>query len=111
MQHIPEGFGMHQAVLDGYFEHRSQLRVAFVWLAQGLVYRFVQLVAYGMHVGGNFITLRPVRRSIGRQSAADRIDAKRKQLIKGTLERPYAKCSFGEQVPVKRFQMSDIENN
>src|SRR5580700_5925574 len=53
----------------------------------------------------------PVARLIGRQTPIDRIDAKRKELIKLRVERTEAGNVRSQEIPIKCFQVTDIEDN
>ena len=62
-------------------------------------------------VSPHLLDTRPVGGLIVGQVAFPGVDAEREQLVKGLLERGHVKSLPANQVPVKGFQMTQIEND
>src|SRR5581483_11633669 len=82
MKHVRQRFGVHQAVLDGGFQHELEVRVAFVGMLQRVFDGGIQKLADALVVALDLRAARPVRRQILRQAAADWIDAESEKLVK-----------------------------
>src|SRR5579863_6470697 len=110
MQHVTEGFRMHQAMLDRHFEQAA----IFETRERGIVGGFsaklgVQPVAQPLFVSHYALYSWPVPGLIRRQAALDRIDPESEQLVKVRIERLQAK-RFAKQIPIEGFQMAKIKN-
>jgi hypothetical protein len=73
--------------------------------------RFVERLSRFGNICADHVQDWPVPRVIGRQAAADRINAEREQPIKLRMKRPETQRAFAQKIPVERLQMSDIEND
>ena len=104
MQQIRQRLRVHVAMFDHDVEQFVDARVL----------RFakcgVQFVAHLIAVAIEHLDRRPVARLIARQFAVDRIDAEREQVVQ-CLARIRQLEFRREQVPVERFQMSDVEHH
>src|SRR2546430_8310908 len=78
---------------------------------QRMLDRAVQLLAQTPVVAFDLFARRPIRRGVRWQSAAHRVNAKRKQVVERPLKRPQPKRALREQVPIKSLDVSNIENN
>src|SRR5437660_371130 len=59
----------------------------------------------------NLILRRPIRRLVIWQTAANWIDTKGEETVEFRMEAPQAKDSVAEQIPVKRFEVTYIEDD
>ena len=98
-------------MLYGHFQHFRQLRMPVQWASQRARNSLIQLVLQSFGIEIHFVALRPIRRLVCRQAAADRIDAKRKKLIEERMKRLQAKGALPEQIPIESFDVSDIKND
>src|SRR6202162_2754226 len=73
--------------------------------------RRVQVAAQPLIVLLDFLARRPVSGLIRRQAAAHRVDAKRKEVIKGRMKRLQPERALRQQVPIESFHVSNIKNN
>src|SRR5438105_6704696 len=97
MQHVGEGFRMHQPMFNGHVEQLAEAE-SVVRLRQGRyvesgVERFANaanVIAHGFHRW-------PVSRLIGRQSAIHRINAKGKQVVEIRMGRQIGRASCRER--------------
>ena len=112
MQHVTQRLGMHQPMLDRHvrqqLRRKSALRrVRQINLLEPIIDCLPQPPIVLTHLGDR----RPVARLIGRQSAADRINSKRKQTIELWIEGLNPQQPLAQQVPVEGFQMTYIKND
>ncbi len=82
-----------------------------IWLKIELFKIRVESAADLTYVFADGIQRRPVRRHISWQSAANRIDAERKQPIKTRIDALHSEDAAVQKIPIKRLQMSDIKND
>src|SRR5579883_2605302 len=111
MEHIGERFRVHEAVLDGDFEHGGELGMAFGGMGERLLDCEIQLVANAADVALDFLAAGPIGWCIARETAADGIDAEGEELIKGAVKGREAKGAAGEQVPVEGLHMTEIKDD
>ena len=111
VQHVSQRFRMHQAMFDGHVEHLQRVRMAFLGPLQRMFDGAVEFFAHALLIAGHFRQRRPILRWVRGQSAADGIDAERKKFIKSPVERAQTKGALREQVPVKRLDMANVEND
>src|SRR5207302_3087349 len=112
MQHIGQGFGMHQAVFDGHLEEEAILqerlgRVVERSELQTCVERLPQPVLVRLDLRPPW----PVRWLVSGYFAAYRINPKGKQPIELLVKRVQPKHIAAQQVPIERFQMSEVEDD
>jgi hypothetical protein len=71
----------------------------------------VQLALQSLIVSIDFFPLRPIRWLVGRLSAVNRVNPKRKKLIEQRMKRLQPKRPLPQQVPIESFHVSDVKNN
>src|SRR5579863_4542618 len=98
-------------MFDGDFDHREQQRMPLGRIRECACDRSVQFLTQTLVIRIDFFALRPVRRLIRRQSSAHGINPKREQLVECLVERLQSKRSLREQIPVERFNVSNIKND
>lgn len=86
MEHVGESFSVHQAVLDGGFQHGQKLGMALTGTRQGIVNRGIQLRAQPRVVFIHFAARGPIARLIGRQAPIDGVDPESEQAVKRFVE-------------------------
>src|ERR1700731_5205921 len=99
MKHVSQGFGVHQAVLDGHVEQGAQRKSIGPWwnrIRQRLLKFFIQNHANFLDVIMYLGKGRPIRRLIGRKATAHRIDAKSKQAVELRMKTLKPEHSLGE---------------
>src|ERR1700685_2716880 len=111
MQHVRQRLRMHQPMLDRNFDHREQQRMPFRRIGKRSRDRPIQFIAQSLVVRIDLFALRPVRRLIARQSSADWVDSKRKQLIECLVKRLQPERPLRQQIPVERFDVPNVKND
>lgn len=111
MNHIGEGLGVHETVLDGDFEHGGQLGMTLGWMSERFVDGGIQLAANAGYIAVDFIAPRPIGGSVLGETAVNGIDAEGEESIEGALKRREAKRAVAEQVPVESFNVAEIKND
>jgi osmoprotectant transport system ATP-binding protein len=101
VQHVSQGFRVHQAVLDRHAEEP-----VIVSATQAAVHRFPNASAVLAYLR----FARPVLRLILRQITSSRIDAKGKETVERRIERVHFEQVGADQIPVKRLQVSEVED-
>src|ERR1700736_544326 len=85
MQHVGQGLDMHQAMLDRDVEESVEWKTVTattVGFETSVRQLLVESPPNSVHVVAHCVERRPVRRLVGRQSAANGIDTEGKQAIK-----------------------------
>jgi hypothetical protein len=101
---------MHEPMLNGNVQQSVESEA--IALAPCIAHQLVvEGIADLANVLADTIERGPVRSLIGRQSSPDWVDAKGKQSIKLWMETSQAKHVLVQKIPVKRFQVADIEDN
>src|SRR5271155_1394465 len=114
MQHVSQSFKMHQPVFDGHLKQSSQRETV---AGRGNISEissrqlFVQRAAGSVHIVVHIAQGRPIRRNVGRQTSAHGIDAESKEPVKLGLHTLQTEDTIPEQIPVERFEVSDIKDN
>src|ERR1039457_3614104 len=103
MQYVGEGFGVHQAMLDGHV-HQFLGGVPGSKREGG-----IQRAAHARIVIAHFTFGGPVRGPIRWQIAGAGIYAEREQLVEAGMKCGHIE-SGAEQVPIERLQMAEIED-
>jgi hypothetical protein len=113
MEHVGQGFGVHEPVLDGHVE--QSIKSEAIGQRSVKVGHGVEFVVEGRsdccYVVVDVFDGRPVRRQIGGQPAADRIDAKGKQLVEVGVKTLDSEHPFVEQIPVESLEVPDVKND
>ena len=100
MEKVGQGFGVHQAMLNGDVEERGGY----------LVNQSVEGGPDSRIVAADIVLAWPVGWLIGGQTVASGINAEGKQLVEFRMERLDAEGLAGNQIPVEGFQMAQIED-
>src|SRR5579863_1894366 len=114
MQHIGQGFEVHQPVLNRHMQKRAQRKTVAcgrIKLKESSRKLFVETYAGSHYILAHIIEVRPIRRHVGGQAPLDRVDAEGKKPIMLRMYALHAKHAISYQVPVERFEMSDIKND
>jgi hypothetical protein len=114
MQHVSQSFEMHQPVLDGYIEQSSQGKaVTSFGITSEISARelFVESRPGSVHITVHMIERRPISGNVSGQASVDRIDAEGEQPIQFGLRTLQSEDAIPEQIPVERFEVSDIKND
>jgi hypothetical protein len=102
VQHVGEGFGVHQAMFDGHVQQFLRDIAGSPSQAR------IQIAAHTRIVTPHLFGGRPIRGLVRGQIGRIRIDAKRKQPVE-----PGMKCRHiqraAQQVPIERLQMAEVE--
>ena len=110
MEHVREGFGVHQTMFNRDFENQSILEIfgSFkVSFFEEIVDRPSDAQVICVDLGDNW----PVRRRVAGQSTVDRIYSKCKEVIKRLVKRVQTQRGPCQKVPVECFEVSKIKND
>lgn len=110
MEQISESLRMHEAVFDGGLDHFQELGVPLAGVLQSQFNGGVDFFAEAGIVAIHFAPLGPIEGPIRGQAAANGIDSESEQLIEGRIERAKTKSAASEEVPIKSFDVAEIED-
>ena len=111
VQHVGEGFGVHQAVFDGDLEQQAGLRMAARRRLRPLLDCRVECFAQAIVVRFNLGASWPVAGLIVGQASTYRVDAEGKQPVERGMKARQTKHALREEIPVEGFQVAQIKNN
>src|SRR5271167_1245740 len=114
MEHVGEGFDVHQSMLNGDVEEGAEGEAVAPGRVriEGQVGKIlIESVADVVHVIADSVDRGPGRGEIVGQSSADGIDAEGEEAIKLGVDRLYAGRQSAEQIPIEGFEVSDIEDD
>ena len=111
VEHVGQRLRMHQAMLDGDVEHLHQVGMAFLRPLQSALDGTVEFFTDALVVTFHFGSRGPICRRVRRQSVADGVDPKGKELIESGVEGTETESALRKQVPVKGFDVADIKND
>jgi len=102
---------MHEAVLDGHFQHGDQVWMPFGRPVQSSLDGSIQFLAEPAVITVHFVARRPIHGRVRWQAAAYRVNSKSKELVEYPVKGAQSKSAISEQIPVKGLDMPDIEND
>ena len=102
MQHVSKSLRMHEPMLDCDPEDL---------VMRGVVQASIHGLAHVVVVLQYLSYRRPVARFVVRKVSGSGINTKRKQSIEFFLTRIHAECTGTYQIPVKRLQMPEVEDD
>ena len=113
MQHVGQCLGMHQAMLDGDIQQQlgRELTRSRIRRIQDCCESLVQFGAHPLNVPVRHRQHRPVGWLVGWQTAADRVNAEGKEPVKIRARASPVQQPCIEEVPIKGFQMPNVEDN
>src|SRR5579872_1011557 len=114
MQHVGQRLNVHQAVFDGDVEQSLNRKLAghsLGLLGCALQQFFIECSADIPHVVANGVERGPIRGLIRWKAATDRVDAEGEEPIEFRVETLKSESSFVEQVPIKGFEVPDVEDD
>src|SRR5450432_2994557 len=100
-------------MFDGYIEQLIRVDFFLAGLL-GQICRGQSVIQCLAHLPDIFADLserRPIGRLVSRQSTVYRVNAKCKKMIEFRVKSGPCQETFAYQVPIERFQVSDIKNN
>ena len=112
VQHVRQRFRVHQPVLDRHFQHLRQQRVPSDGCASARAIALVQLFAQPVRCSDRFLRgpASPTGLSVGKPPPIGSMP-NANSLSKVFVERSHSEGPFCQQVPVKRLDVADVEND
>ena len=111
VQHVRQRLRVHQPVLDRHFQHSYQLRMSFLRTRERMLNRMIQFTPQAPVVNLHLIPLGPIAWPVVGQSPSNRVNPKRKKIIKRPLPRAQSKRALRKQVPIERLDVSQIKDD
>src|SRR5271167_3983830 len=99
MQHVSKRFRMHETMFQCHMEQEA--------VVPGVIERLSDPVVVTTNVGYG----RPVRWSIRRQPAIDRIDPESEQPVELRIESLHIAHVWPQQIPIESLQVSEIKDD